>query len=131
MPDPSLLPVDIGGIDLHWLLKRINERIEDLYDREHQIGHASFIGCTSRADIDSVMRHKVIPLLQEYVFEERAKIAAVLGDLEPHDGPIRGGFFVRKRLKAPPDIEDEPAPLWRWRVRSEAEGFDDARLVAP
>lgn len=44
MPDASILE-DAGqkcGIDLPRLLTTINERIEYLYDREHQIGHAYF-----------------------------------------------------------------------------------------
>ncbi|WP_312841682.1 McrB family protein [Sinorhizobium psoraleae] len=59
MPHPSLLqPVD--GIDLAKLLATINERIEYLFDREHQIGHAYFINCKSLADVDEVMQHKVM-----------------------------------------------------------------------
>ena len=104
MPDPSLLAgaAETCGLDLPQILATINERIEYLYDREHQIGHAYFIDCTSRADVDAVMRHKVIPLLAEYFFEDAEKIAAVLGDAASHDGPIEGGFLNRSLLKAPP-----------------------------
>ena len=54
MPDPSLLAgtAETCGLDLPRILATINERIEYLYDREHQIGHAYFIDCTSRADVD-------------------------------------------------------------------------------
>ena len=132
MPDVSVLE-DVApncGINLPRLLSTINERIEYLYDREHQIGHAYFIGCNSRGDVDEVMRHKVIPLLAEYFFEDWAKIAAVMGDLEIHEGPITGGFLKRSVLKAPPGLEDGDAvPRYRWEVRSLDEGFDYAKLV--
>ncbi len=132
MPAASVLmeAAQKSGIDLQRLLSTINERIEYLYDREHQIGHAYFTACRSRADVDVVMRHKVIPLLAEYFFEDWAKIAAVLGDLEPHEGPITGGFLKRSILKAPPGLEDGDAlPRFRWEVRSEDEGFDYGKLA--
>ena len=127
MPDPSLLAGagEACGLDLSQILATINERIEHLYDREHQIGHAYFLGCTSRADVDAVMRHRVIPLLAEYFFEDSEKIAAVLGDAAAHQGPISGGFLNRSLLKAPPGLEDGDAlPRFRWELRSESEGFD-------
>jgi 5-methylcytosine-specific restriction enzyme B len=106
----------------------INERIEYLYDRDHQIGHAYFTGCDTRADVDAVMRHKVIPLLAEYFFEDWGKIAAVLGDLETHDRPIAGGFLNRSVLKAPSGLDNgEAMPRFRWDVRDD--GFDYARLL--
>ena len=132
MPDPSLLAGEAGtcGIDLPRILATINERIEYLYDREHQIGHAYFTGCASRADVDAVMRYKAIPLLAEYFFEDWEKIAAVLGDAVSNDGPITGGFLKRSVLKSPPGIEDGDAlPRFRWEVRSEAEGFDYTGLT--
>lgn len=117
-------------IDLPRLLTIINERIEYLYDRDHQIGHAYFTGCDTRADLDEVMRHKVIPLLTEYFFEDWGKIAAVLGDLETHDGPIEGGFLNRSVLKAPPGLDNgEAMPRFRWDVRSAEDGFEYARLL--
>ncbi|MEQ5795212.1 AAA family ATPase [Paracoccus sp. NFXS7] len=132
MPDASILE-DAGqkcGIDLPQLLTKINERIEYLYDREHQIGHAYFTACRSQADVDEVMRHKVIPLLAEYFFEEWAKIAAVLGDLEPGEGSITGGFLKRAILNPPPGLEDGDAVArFRWQVRSIDEGFDYSKLV--
>ncbi|MCY4318109.1 MAG: AAA family ATPase [Alphaproteobacteria bacterium] len=128
MPDPSLLAAEACELDLPRLLETLNERIEYLYDREHRIGHASFIGCASRADVDAVMRHKVIPLLAEYFFEDWEKVAAVLGDVEPHEGPIEGGFLKRSVLRAPPGLEDA-LPRFRWAVRSEDEGFDYTGLT--
>lgn len=132
MPDASVLKeaVQKCGIDLEQLLTTINKRIEYLYDREHQIGHAYFTACRSRADVDEVMRHKVIPLLAEYFFEDWAKIAAVLGDLEPHDRSISGGFLNRAILPAPPGLEDGDAVVrFRWQVQSVDEGFNYSKLV--
>ncbi len=132
MPNPSLLK-DVAartGIDLPRLLSILNERIEYLYDRDHQIGHAYFAGCDTSADLDEVMRHKIIPLLAEYFFEDWGKIAAVLGDLEVHDGPINGGFLNRSVLIAPPGLDNgEAMPRFRWVVRSVEDGFNYARLI--
>ena len=132
MPNPSLLAgaAETCKLELPQILATINERIEYLYDREHQIGHAYFIDCTSRADVDAVMRRRVIPLLSEYFFEDAEKIAAVLGDAASHDKPIEGGFLNRSVLEAPPGLEDGDAPSrFRWEVRSEDDGFDYARLT--
>ena len=132
MPKPSLLDgaAERCGLDLPRILGSLNERIEYFYDREHQIGHAYFIDCASRNDVDSVMRHKVIPLLAEYFFEDWGKIAAVLGDAASHDGVINGGFLKRSVLKAPPGLHNgDDLPRFRWEVRSEDEGFDYTRLT--
>ncbi len=134
MPDASILKdaAEKCGINLPRLLNTINKRIEYLYDREHQIGHAYFTACRSRADVDEVMRDKVIPLLAEYFFEDWAKIAAVLGDLEPGESSITGGFLMRTILNPPPGLEDGDAVArFRWQVRSVDEGFDYSKLVGP
>lgn len=134
MPDASILQdaSEKCGIDLQLLLNTINERIEYLYDREHQIGHAYFTPCRSRAHVDEVMRDKVIPLLAEYFFEDWAKIAAVLGDLEPGESSITGGFLKRTILNPPPGLDDGDAVArFCWQVRSVAEGFDYSKLVGP
>lgn len=118
MPDASLLGT-IDGVNLATLLATINERIEYLFDREHQIGHAYFINCKTRADIDDVMRHKVVPLLAEYFYEDWAKVAAVLGDGYDGEGDHEGHFIDRRRLKPPKGMgaDEDVAPRYRWSVR--------------
>ncbi|MCW4116378.1 AAA family ATPase [Aurantimonas sp. MSK8Z-1] len=118
MPRPELLGV-VDGIDLRVLLSILNERIEYLFDREHQVGHAYFIDCNSKADLDAVMRHKVIPLLAEYFYEDWGKVAGVLGDADDTDGTFEGGFLDRRQLKAPKSLQSggEASPRYRWSVR--------------
>ena len=70
--------VNIGA-----MLKVINERIEYLYDREHTIGHAVFLELKENNNIDkleNIFKKSVIPLLQEYFYEDYEKIRIVLGD---------------------------------------------------
>ncbi len=120
LPQPELLPTNVDGIDLKKLLTRINERIEYLFDREHQIGHAYFINCTSRANVEAVMRDAVIPLLAEYFYEDWSKIAMVLeGRLPPAEGDFDGHFLRGRRLVPQGfdgDAEDGPARM-RWSVK--------------
>lgn len=121
MPDPDLPELKAAGarcgVDLGKLLRTLNDRIEYLFDREHQIGHAYFIKCASRDDVDAVMRHKVIPLLAEYFYEDWSKVALVLGDANA-DTP--GKFLDRSELKPPAGLAFEGGDArWRWTVRPE------------
>ncbi|WP_370312919.1 AAA family ATPase [Sagittula sp.] len=115
-PRPGLLE-HVDGLDLPELLGRLNQRIEYLADRDHLIGHAFFMRCQTRADVDNVMRRKVLPLLAEYFHEDWARIVAVLG------GPLQG-FIACEALPVPPGLDlggDETR--WRYTVRdSFAEG---------
>jgi 5-methylcytosine-specific restriction protein B len=83
-PQPDLLSgVTIAGVNLGQLLEVMNHRIEALLDRDHQLGHAYFMGLASSGAIDGlagVFRNQVIPLLQEYFFEDWERIAWVLND---------------------------------------------------
>lgn len=109
-PRPDVLEA-IDGIELRVLLSRLNERIEYLFDRDHLIGHAFFMGVTTRAAIDDVMRRKVIPLLAEYFHEDWERVIAVLG------GPVQD-FIERIELPAPPGLELEgEMPRYRYRLR--------------
>lgn len=82
-----VVTTSIGAIDVRRMLERINERIEALYDRDHSIGHAYL---TTLADVDDgearfekladIFRNRIVPLLEEYFFEDWRKIRLVLGD---------------------------------------------------
>ncbi|WP_216234029.1 AAA family ATPase [Novosphingobium sp. NDB2Meth1] len=115
MPKPEVLndAATRTGVDLSAVLRTLNERIEYLFDREHQIGHAYFVDCQTREDLDKRMRRRVIPLLAEYFFEDWTKVAMVLGDREGTR------FLERIELKPPAGLdEDGDAPVrWRWMVR--------------
>lgn len=80
LPDYNLLPTDVQGVNIRLLLETINQRIAYLYDRDHVIGHAYFI--MDRPDPEAytaIMNNKVIPLLQEYFYDDWEQIELVLG----------------------------------------------------
>lgn len=90
MPDADIIPGadgdgniedDEGGsIDLRRLLESMNQRIRFLLDREHMIGHSYFMDIESFADLRKVLFRKVLPLLQEYFYEDWSRIQLVLRD---------------------------------------------------
>ena len=88
LPDYHLLEdifVEDKGtkVNIGAMLKVINERIEYLYDREHTIGHAVFLELKENNNIDkleNIFKKSVIPLLQEYFYEDYEKIRLILGD---------------------------------------------------
>ncbi len=89
MPDLKVVEKlnNIDSINIKTLLETINKRIEYLYDRDHQIGHAYFMSLKDIADkeqkeieLDNIFRNKIIPLLQEYFYDDWEKIQIVLGD---------------------------------------------------
>ena len=76
-------------LDVSKMLETINKRIEYLYDREHTIGHAFFTKLKGEnatlSGLAKVFKNKVIPLLQEYFYEDYEKIQLVLGDDDKSD----------------------------------------------
>jgi 5-methylcytosine-specific restriction protein B len=75
----------VDEINIRLLLKKMNERIEYLYDRDHTIGHAYFMDLKDSnkpnlETLSNIFRNKIIPLLQEYFYDDWEKIRLVLGD---------------------------------------------------
>ena len=75
--DYALLKSDVDGIDVRKLLFTINKRIELLLDREHIIGHALLMNVSNLADLKQVFISNIMPLLEEYFFEDWDKIKQV------------------------------------------------------
>jgi len=71
---------EVGDVKLKKLLKTINERIEVLIDKDHQIGHSYFIGIQGLEDLKRTFKDKIIPLLEEYFYGDFGKIGLVLGE---------------------------------------------------
>lgn len=89
-PQPNLLKdVSVEGVDIERLLTVINQRIEILIDRDHCIGHANFMVLKEQPTLENlahIFKQKIIPQLQEYFFDDWAKINLVLngnGMLKP------------------------------------------------
>ncbi|WP_282064039.1 AAA family ATPase [Vibrio rotiferianus] len=88
MPKPKVFAdKQVKGINLSRLLETLNKRIEVLYDREHTLGHAFLFPVFNEADEDkaffelqSAFKNKIMPLLEEYFYEDWSKIRLVLGD---------------------------------------------------
>lgn len=108
----------VEGVDLRAMLKTMNNRIEYLYDRDHTIGHAYFMGVDSLEKLQRLFRHKIIPLLQEYFYEDWAKVRLALNDndgafIEKNDDVPKGlesvenGFDTKSRYK----MRDRQFPL--------------------
>ena len=80
MPKEELLPENACGINLRKFLRVINERIEYLFDREHTIGHSYFLKeDLTFEELVSIMKNKIIPLVQEYFYGDWEKVELVLG----------------------------------------------------
>ena len=118
MPKPELLTdIHVGdtGIVLEKMLRAMNDRIEFLLDREHTIGHAYFMGDfkanPTLVGLAEIFRNKIIPLLQEYFFDDYSKIRLVLGDNGNKDSGIQfstekkadGVFFGNAEAAVDPD----------------------------
>ena len=90
-PNPNiLLDSEYLDVDLKRLLETINQRIEVLVDKDHQIGHSYFIGIQNIEDLKQTFKDKIIPLLEEYFYGDFGKIGLVLG----------GSFICQEENKA-------------------------------
>lgn len=95
MPDPGCLAGRVlEGVQIDRLLTALNERIEALYDRDHTIGHAYFMAVRTLEDLDTIFRRRVLPLLQEYFFEDWSKVRRVLRE-------TGDGSFIKKTVRQP------------------------------
>ena len=77
MPDSSLLST-VEGVDLAALLDRINLRVSALMGKDYQLGHSYFMNINDVAELHLVWYQQIIPLLQEYFYNDFERLKAVL-----------------------------------------------------
>ncbi len=89
LPKPELLNpiafVDGKEVDLEGLLRTINRRIEVLLDKDHTIGHAYLMNVSDKASLRDALLNKIIPLVEEYFYNDYEKIRLVFGDDEANE----------------------------------------------
>lgn len=129
-PRPDLLDhVVVEGVQIGELLRVMNQRIEVLLDRDHCLGHAYFMPLEDEPSLDRlelIFRNQILPLLQEYFFEDWERIGWVLND---HQAKANGAEPFLQR----PLTEQGLAALFgseiagklsdqRWELNSDAFG---------
>ncbi|WP_245962071.1 AAA family ATPase [Stutzerimonas urumqiensis] len=139
-PQPDLLEgCTVAGVDIGRLLEVMNQRIELLLDRDHCLGHAYFMPLVNDPRLErlaDIFRNQVLPLLQEYFFEDWQRIQWVLND---HRKAASDCFVYQRKLDTAallgPAV-DLPAHSLPWCVNEEAferpeayRGITDAESV--
>jgi len=96
--------VTAGGLALDTFLDELNQRIRQRFGREKQIGHAMFFHESGIVDTPesfaSMFHYELLPLLQEYLYEDYTELRNLLGDVID---------IGSQRVAA--DVEDDPEAL--------------------
>ncbi len=120
-PDASLLhniKVGHGGanVSLEDILNKLNERIEAYFDREHVIGQAYFTPLLGKMSDDErfallgeIFANQIIPLLQDYFFDDYRKICYVLGE-DPDDDDDSDFIQI---IPDSDSLDDQARPLYK------------------
>jgi 5-methylcytosine-specific restriction protein B len=128
LPDYKVVQRKVSGIDLARLLRTINDRLEFLADRDHLIGHAYFTSISSIDSLRKVFATQVIPLLQEYFYDDFGRVEQVLADASGHSAFVKrevmqaDAFFGREAFTG----DDERT---RYRVTPQ-EGWSEAVFIS-
>ena len=84
LPDEEVLDgIYVEYVSIKDIFIKMNKRITVLFDREHTLGHAYFLPLKDAPTIETlanIFENSIIPLLQEYFYEDYEKIRMVLGD---------------------------------------------------
>ncbi|WP_324023456.1 McrB family protein [Aeromonas caviae] len=109
-------------VDVGRLLRTLNQRIEVLLDRDHCLGHAYFMplkGDPTLARLESIFRNQILPLLQEYFFEDWQRIQWVFND---HRKPALDRFVEQDKQDVAALFGNisVPAQGGVWRINDKA-----------
>jgi 5-methylcytosine-specific restriction enzyme B len=127
-PQPELLDsIVIEDIGVGDLLRAMNARIEVLLDRNHCIGHSYFLPLRSDPSLPrlaAIFQREILPLLEEYFFDDWGRIRWVLND---HRKPGAQHRFVKPAGLSVDELfgsaENLPVQNDRWTINEEAFKF--------
>ena len=120
-PNPSLLKdirINKNGsiIHLDHVLKILNQRIEFLLDKDHLIGHAYLMKVSNWDELCQTFRDNLLPLFQEYFYNDWEKIALVLGDTASFDKTDAEKFVIKNKVDSDKlfsgDFSDESLDIY-------------------
>lgn len=84
-PKPDLLHGNLDGVKLPALLTKLNQILADAFTPDHQIGHAwlpmKFDAKATGADIVAAFNDKILPLLDEWYYDDANGKEALLAQL--------------------------------------------------
>ena len=108
MPKPELLRgKDIEGVDLEQLLTKINDRIKNEYDRDHQIGHSYLMDVKNKEQLEKAYKNRILPLLNEYFYNDIDSVAKIL-NCKPNDISSKENWFnILKEAQKPTKKDNE------------------------
>ena len=125
-PDYNLQNRSVGRVALGQLLNRINDRLEYLLDRDHRVGHAYLMSARSLDDLRRAFSVQIIPLLQEYFFDDLTKVAMVLST-QPSAPPFVSQLPLRHTdLFMGPRLEGLPAERMKYALTSTASWTEES-----
>jgi len=119
-PRPELLDaIIIDGVNVGQLLRKLNDRIEVLLDRDHCLGHAYFMPLSDEQTLENlafIFRQQILPLLQEYFFEDWERIAWVLNG-QPFVQRVAENLVNLFSAEVASNLQDADK---RWRINESA-----------
>ena len=116
--------------DAKKILQRINARVRCLLNKDNQIGHSYFMFAKDNKDIFDAITSKVIPLLEEYFYNDIAKVRFVLNENDKTKYPFYQEDKVAKQafdsFVAEADIETEDKSFYELNyVVKKASDYDN------
>ena len=102
-PDPDIIrdelmnngvdPLFVGDVVKIFVV--LNQRVEALLDKDHTIGHSFFLKIKNERDLYKVWYNQIIPLVEEYFYNDWEKLKFLLGE---YKGTDYGKGFIRKSI---------------------------------
>jgi hypothetical protein len=107
-PDPDIIkgedgngniPDGEGGtLNLRVILDSLNKRLLMLRDRDHLLGHSFFVNCLTLEHLQDALRDQIIPLLQEYFYDDFGRIQKVFRDVDDRGNPYPDAIIRCEKL---------------------------------